>query len=196
MMLSDGQGRDNRTFILDRAADLFARRGYDAVGVQEIVTAAGVTKPTLYHYFGSKGGVLRTLFDERFAPFLAELERATATDESLTGRLTRVVAAYFRFAHGQPTLYRLHLALWFGSPDNEAAQIVWGSVDRQHQLLAAMFAAAVPCHGNIRGRERIYASTLVGVINGRIALAADGGPPLDDHAVWQTVQHFSHGIYS
>ena len=42
---------DNRARLLDCAQDLFAARGYDAVGVQEIVEAAGVTKPTLYHYF-------------------------------------------------------------------------------------------------------------------------------------------------
>ena len=29
-------------------------KGYDAVGVQEIVDTAGITKPTLYYYFGSK----------------------------------------------------------------------------------------------------------------------------------------------
>ena len=188
--------RNNRTVILDRAEELFARGGYDAVGVQELVDAAGVTKPTLYHYFGSKGGVLRTLFAERFAPFLAELDRAIATDESLTGRLTRVVEAYFRVARTQPLLYRLHLASWFGSPGNEAAQVVGGYVQCQQDALERLFIDASASHGNMRGRERIYASTLIGIVNGRIALAVDGGPPLDDHAVRQTVQHFSHGIYS
>ena len=45
---------DNRAEILNAALDLFHARGYDAVGVQEIVDRAGVTKPTLYYYFGSK----------------------------------------------------------------------------------------------------------------------------------------------
>jgi len=42
--------------LLDTALDLFSRRGYEGTGVQQIVTTAGVTKPTLYHYFGSKIG--------------------------------------------------------------------------------------------------------------------------------------------
>ncbi|HIZ64719.1 MAG TPA: TetR family transcriptional regulator, partial [Candidatus Blautia pullicola] len=46
---------DNRELILNAALDLFYARGYDAVGVQEIVDRAGVTKPTLYYYFGSIG---------------------------------------------------------------------------------------------------------------------------------------------
>ncbi len=41
-------GADNRTRILSCAIHLFYQRGYDAVGVQEIATAEGVTKPTLY----------------------------------------------------------------------------------------------------------------------------------------------------
>ena len=51
---------DNRAEILNAALDLFHARGYDAVGVQEIVERAGVTKPTLY-YFGSKLGLLKSL---------------------------------------------------------------------------------------------------------------------------------------
>ena len=57
---------DNRSNILSQAVELFASRGYDAVGVQEIVDAAGITKPTLYHYFGSKLGLLNTIFTEHF----------------------------------------------------------------------------------------------------------------------------------
>ena len=39
----------------------FYEKGYDAIGVQEIADAAGVTKPTLYHYFGSKYGLLQAV---------------------------------------------------------------------------------------------------------------------------------------
>ena len=52
---------DNRSAILSNALRLFAARGYDAVGIQEIVDEAGITKPTLYHYFGSKQGLLESL---------------------------------------------------------------------------------------------------------------------------------------
>ena len=69
---------DNRSLILARALDLWAERGYDAVGVQEIVEAAGITKPTLYHYFGSKRGLLDALIEEKAAG-LQEALTAAAT---------------------------------------------------------------------------------------------------------------------
>ena len=45
------------------AEELFYSKGYDAAGVQEIVERAGVTKPTLYYYFGSKLGLLQAILD-------------------------------------------------------------------------------------------------------------------------------------
>lgn len=43
-----------RPLILDAALPLFAREGYDAVSMQEIADAAGVSKPVLYSCFSSK----------------------------------------------------------------------------------------------------------------------------------------------
>ena len=44
---------DNRMNILQKALQLFYEKGYDAIGVQGIADAGGVSKPTGYHYFGS-----------------------------------------------------------------------------------------------------------------------------------------------
>ena len=52
---------ENREMIMRCAKTLFYAKGYDAVGVQKIVDKAGVTKPTLYYYFGSKQGLMETI---------------------------------------------------------------------------------------------------------------------------------------
>ena len=49
--------------IMSTALKLFCRGGYDGVGIQEIVDSCGITKPTLYYYFGSKAGLLRAILD-------------------------------------------------------------------------------------------------------------------------------------
>lgn len=56
--------------ILDAALALFYDRGYDGSSVHDIVAAAGVTPPTLYHHFGSKEGLLRAVVD----PLVEDLE--------------------------------------------------------------------------------------------------------------------------
>jgi AcrR family transcriptional regulator len=187
---------DNRQQILQQALTLFSARGYDAVGVQEICTAAGVTKPTLYHYFGSKRGLLTALLEKRAAPLLAQLTAATTYQGDLPQSLELVVRAYFDFATAEPVLYRLMLALWFAPPESEAFRLIADHNAQQQRLVEALFVAATPDHGNMRGRHQIYAASLLGAINTRIVLALNGYIRLDDALLRQTVHQFSHGIYS
>jgi AcrR family transcriptional regulator len=60
--------------ILDVAADLFRKRGFAAVGVDEIGKAAGVTGPAIYRHFKGKDEILGALFDEG----MDEIVRVTA----------------------------------------------------------------------------------------------------------------------
>lgn len=50
--------------IFDTALDLFYRRGIRAVGVDEIVCEAGVTKPSLYRAFKSKDDLVAACLQE------------------------------------------------------------------------------------------------------------------------------------
>ena len=43
--------------ILEVAGRVFAARGYHAASMEEIAGQAGVTKPLVYAYFGSKEGL-------------------------------------------------------------------------------------------------------------------------------------------
>ena len=58
--------------ILSCAEELFYLKGYDGTGVQEIAGQAGITKPTLYYYFGSKRGLLDQLLETKFNKLLRE----------------------------------------------------------------------------------------------------------------------------
>lgn len=56
-----------RQRVVAAATDLFARQGYEATSVQEIVEAAHVTKGALYHWFGSKAELLNSIYRELLA---------------------------------------------------------------------------------------------------------------------------------
>lgn len=57
---------DNRERILQCALELFYAKVTMPLAYQEIAQKAGITKPTLYYYFGSKYGLLETLLTETF----------------------------------------------------------------------------------------------------------------------------------
>ena len=62
--------------ILQKALELFSEKGYDATSVREICEAAGITKPTLYHFYGSKEGVYRAIVEGALERFRADMVRA------------------------------------------------------------------------------------------------------------------------
>lgn len=188
--------QDNRAELLQQALRLFAARGYDAVGVQEIVEAAGVTKPTLYHYFGSKRGLLDALLGQHFDALYERTRLAAEYHGDLPLTLQKVVAAYFAFAREHPTFYRLQLALWFAPPESDSFKAVFHWLERQHILIEALFVRAAEQHGNMRGRHQRYAATLIGTINTYIGLFLNGYSHLDDPALYQAVHQFMHGIFS
>ena len=61
--------------ILLKALELFSEKGYDATSVREICEAAGITKPTLYHFYGSKEGVYRALVEGALERFRSDMSR-------------------------------------------------------------------------------------------------------------------------
>ena len=190
------QDMDNRSNILSCALQLFSSRGYDAVGVQEIVDAAGVTKPTLYHYFGSKRGMLDVLLKEHFDELYELIKRAAEYQGDLPLTLNKVTAAYFHFAKEHSTFYRMQLSMWFAPQVSEAFVAVSRLGELQQRLLEDLFIRAADDHGNMRGRHRAYAATFLGMINTYIGLSLNGYTTIDDDLVYKAVHQFMHGIFS
>lgn len=82
---------DVRRHILDVARPLLLHRGFTAVGLQEVLAAAGVPKGSFYHYFGSKEAFGEAVIDAYFADNLDHVDAILAGPGSAAERLV----AYF-----------------------------------------------------------------------------------------------------
>ncbi|MGO4377138.1 TetR/AcrR family transcriptional regulator [Pseudoduganella sp. RAF53_2] len=69
---------DVRQHILDTAQPLFLSRGFTAVGLTEVLGAAGVPKGSFYHYFGSKEAFGEAVIEDYFTGYLARLDEMFA----------------------------------------------------------------------------------------------------------------------
>src|SRR5688572_7836275 len=65
--------------ILTTANELFYREGTRAVGVDEIVSRAGATKPTLYRAFPSKDALIAAYLTAQADGFWASFDEAVQT---------------------------------------------------------------------------------------------------------------------
>lgn len=79
------------------ATKIFCRKGYGATSVSEIVKRAGVTKPVLYYYFGSKAGLFNQLFERHFVSFREMLERAIQLEGTTKEKVLHLTAEQFEF---------------------------------------------------------------------------------------------------
>ena len=102
--------------ILQKALELFSEKGYDATSVREICEAAGITKPTLYHFYGSKEGVYRAIVEGALERFRADMVRALGDEGTLRDRLVRMARAYVDATLREPDLARFIMALIHNPP--------------------------------------------------------------------------------
>jgi AcrR family transcriptional regulator len=63
--------------MLAVAGTAFASRGFHAVSMDEIAEQAGISKPMLYHYFGSKEGLYVAYVRQEGSALLAGMREAT-----------------------------------------------------------------------------------------------------------------------
>ncbi|MFI6294097.1 TetR/AcrR family transcriptional regulator [Nonomuraea sp. NPDC050790] len=75
---SSGTASERRDHLVKLAAELFARKGFQATTVREIADEAGILSGSLYHHFDSKetivDEVLSTFLDDLIARYRAALE--------------------------------------------------------------------------------------------------------------------------
>ncbi|HEX8754033.1 MAG TPA: TetR/AcrR family transcriptional regulator [Solirubrobacterales bacterium] len=70
-----------RGALIEAARALFTERGYEGVGTEEIVRAAGVTRGALYHHFGGKAELLEAVYERLEAESTERVARVVLGSE-------------------------------------------------------------------------------------------------------------------
>jgi AcrR family transcriptional regulator len=99
--------------------------GYDHVTIRLVADRVGYRAPIVYEYFANKRALLRELVNIGFT----ELADKLRTGTSLPG----IALAYWDFAFGEPTLYRLMHGLVESTPEaRECLRILKAAVPHDH----------------------------------------------------------------
>jgi AcrR family transcriptional regulator len=79
------RGEKTRALLLDTALPLFERHGFHGTSIDEIARAAGVSRATLYQYFGSKEAVFAELLEECGAALVRVVRRLGPLGPGVSG---------------------------------------------------------------------------------------------------------------
>jgi AcrR family transcriptional regulator len=100
-----------RAAILDAAEKLFAQKGFDATSLNEVGTAAGVSRGTPGYFFGSKADLYQAVLDRSFTEVREAVRagraRALASNQTPDAILAGAVSDYFDFLAARPNFIRL-----------------------------------------------------------------------------------------
>jgi AcrR family transcriptional regulator len=183
--------------ILKKALELFSEKGYDATSVREICEAAGITKPTLYYFYGSKEGVYRAIVEGALARFQADLIRALERDGSLRDRLVRMARSYVEATRREPDLARFVLALIHNSPRSAPAtdlvSFYQGILDALARALDAAIASGELRPGRTDVRLLVFMGALSEAMHGHLLVGQpDLTPALAETLVDTVLESWTH----
>jgi AcrR family transcriptional regulator len=127
-----------RPLVLDAALPLFAHDGFDAVSMQAIADAAGVSKPVLYSCFGSKEELFEELMRREERKLWHRVEDSVPAPGAPGDRealLCHGLAALLRAVEAEPDAFRVIYLQRHGETRVERGRVHWEA--RMAEVLAA-----------------------------------------------------------
>ena len=125
---------ERRDQILDAANALFAEAGYDAVSIEDIAHAAGVTRGLVHHYFGGRKDVYIALL-ERIGG-LREEQLPLPEGRSARARVANSVSRWLDWSETHRTIYLGTIAPGEDIVDPDVRRVVAELVRRAVALIA------------------------------------------------------------
>ena len=108
--------------ILDAAGELFAERGVSGVGMNEIATAAGCSRATVYRYFENRRALHVAFVNREALRVGQQIQERTAAISDPRERLVTAILTALELVRSTPTL-----ASWFEIGDADLASEIAGS---------------------------------------------------------------------
>jgi AcrR family transcriptional regulator len=193
-----GGTMNKKQMIMEEALKLFATEGYESTGVALIVEKAEVTKPTLYHYFGNKEGLLRSIYEERFIPFLGALNSIQLDEGDIQSSFHKIFDCYLKHSQMDEPFFWLVNHLRKAPQKSESYGIVKTFYAQEEDLLNRWMQKISEQHKNLKGQEAFLTLNCLSLINGFIEVMILRNELMQSSQLdtQRLTKQFLYGIYS
>jgi AcrR family transcriptional regulator len=140
--------------MLEAAGAAFATHGFHDASMDEIAQSAGISKPMLYNYFGSKRGLYVAYVERSGHQLIASMRTAASPDEPPNERLRAGILAFLTYAeeHGSGWAILHREAIAQGGP---LAAEVSELRERVASMLTALFKDEAFAHAFVGAGEAL-----------------------------------------
>lgn len=132
-----------RERLLDEALTLFSQRGYPATGIRDILQAAGVTQPTLYHHFDDKASLFQALIERHYAESQQRLAATIEAKTTVAEKLLAFAMSSFEYCCADPRIPRLMFQTYFGPTVPEIDGILDKLTERRFRLIVKVMEQGI-----------------------------------------------------
>lgn len=168
---------ERRTQILHVALREFASKGYHGTSMNDVASAAGITKPVLYQHFDSKRALYLALIDEVGGEMLETIGKATTDAENGREQTQAGIITYFEWV----ATHRDEFILLFGSGARRDEEFA-AAVRNVERAVAEAIAPLIDAGLDVQHQRRL-AYALVGMSEGLSRYLVSSGEQFDPHEV-------------
>jgi AcrR family transcriptional regulator len=153
--------------LLAAALELFPKSGYATTTVDDLVTAAGVTAPVLYHHFGTKAGLYVAAAEHVYQVVLDRHEAVVADNPTFAEAIARLMDLAAKIRAEQPEAASMMLAVVIDTQrDPELAARLSSTIRGFRQFFDRVAALAPEDLRPTPTAQRSLALALVTLMNG------------------------------
>ena len=187
---------DTKLSLLQKGLILFSQAPYEDGAAQDIANAAGVTKPTLYHHFGSKLGFYEAVFAYYTAPFCDLIAQTTEYRHDLTHNLNETARTAIDFFMSHEETYQMLEYASITSPNAEHHEFVQAFWNDLIGCFEKLFQSAVVQHGNLANKTQTSAWLFIYTVRAGIHIVLKDRNKYTPDMPYKLVHQFMYGLFS
>lgn len=102
--------RQRKEIIIDKATELFARKDYHDVMMDDVARLSKVAKGTLYNYFESKEKLYNEIIKSNFERLLSSVKSVLSNESLIIESLYSYVSSLFQFLISHKNFFKIYLS--------------------------------------------------------------------------------------
>jgi AcrR family transcriptional regulator len=175
--------------MLEVAGEAFATHGFHAASMDAIAEAAGISKPMLYNYFGSKQGLYLAYVEQSSQTLLQSMRGAASPDAPAEERLHAGILAFLTYVDEHRSGWAV-LRSEASAQGGQLAAEVAALRERIAHMLTRLFDSEAFAHAFVGAGESLarwwlehpeepkaqIAQQLMNIASGALASAGRGAP--------------------